>query len=68
LCALAFGEQRQSLPQDQRLEVIGGLMRRERGLIGKQLIEDELRRILLRAGNLKQPGSRFGLRLGQKPM
>src|SRR5438309_852995 len=49
LRALALGEKRKRLAGDQALEVLGRLMRREGGIVGKQLVEQELRGILFAA-------------------
>jgi hypothetical protein len=68
LCALAVGEQRQGPVQDQGPEVIAGLMGGEGGLIGEQFVEEELRLIFFRTGDLEQPDPGFGLRLRQEPI
>src|ERR1700759_4477867 len=66
LCALALGEQRQCLAGDVGLEVRRFLMRLEGGLVTEQLVEQELRRIVLGARDQEHHGAFLALRLGQE--
>src|SRR5262249_30823593 len=66
LCSLALGQQRQRLVGDVGLEVRALLMRLEGGLVAEQLVEQELRRIVLGPRDQEQLDAFLALRLGQE--
>src|ERR1700751_5661945 len=66
LCAFALREQRECLARDVGLEVRALLVRLEGGLVAEQLVEQELRRIVLGARDQEQLCARLALRLGQE--
>src|SRR5689334_24067804 len=66
LRAFAPGQKRQRLACDVGLEVRALLMRLERGLVAEQLVEQELRRIVLGARDQEQHCACLALRFGQE--
>ena len=66
LGALALGELRHRLPDDQRLEVIGLLVRGKRSLVPEDLVKEELLRFCERLVYLEGLHARLALRLRQE--